>query len=775
MSPRWVLPIWILGPLLLLHSGCNLFGGEPCQSDTDCLAVEYCLRGFCVVSDKVTADDPQVDAGGISLDGGGNPNDAGSSKPDAGVFLVDAGVIRDAGSAANDAGSQLSDAGSLLIDAGVGSDGGVLERPEVCDDGIDNDEDQRIDCLDSDCRDTSSCVPCTRFATASGVYSDCGQRMSMAAANIRCGALGARVMSIETLEEQSALASWLAGRLSWLGITDALVEGEYRSHTFPFRPPAHMPFAAGQPDNGVGLVARDGQGRMSAGGDAGVLGTGAFDAGAGDVHDSGAGPGDAGDDTARDGGARGSDAGHEADVPWPVASGGEEDCMITSADAWADVPCAGQTPFHVICEESMRRWTPLEAVDPPETDIRDFSVTLAPDGSSILFGGYKTIVSPLFPGGPVEERQVRTAEGVRWDFDLLRFQPLPPAPSTLLARTAHVAAYVGEQFVVWGGETDSGQTNHGARLVVPLSQWVDLPTLSAPQALANACGVALGRALFVFGGMYASGAPSGGNTYANEGGLYVLDEDRWISLPSTGLPSARSGHVCLALDENRVFVWGGVGPGTTSSWIIRSATLNTGAIYDRSANTWTPVIMDNAPSARAYMSAVTIGDKVILFGGRTLTNSNWRMASGGAMYDVANQSWTPLPEQNAPSSRYHARSIILGDEVLFFGGISDSATPLSDGALYQVTENRWRPINPRGAPNSYMPLMGLDHVIHFWSGGVNNPVFRYISSIPAIDRDDDGLVDAHELYLGTNPDDPDSNDDTISDGDAIEEELPFLP
>lgn len=787
LRPSW--PPLGLVVILSLNSACNLLAGAPCQRRSECKANEQCVAGFCVVSDGPdTPDTP----GTPGTPGWPNASDAGTAvQPavDAGFTPIDAGVTP-------------SDAGSPSRDAGASADGGVSHENNFCDDGIDNDGDQRMDCLDTDCTNAPGCEPCSQFTTASGVYLHCGQRFSLVAAENRCAEQGARLVSIETIEEQAALAPFLRGHLSWLGITDVLVEGEYRSRTFPFRPPSELPFADGQPDNGVirveagarfyagaevdggSVVALDGGEAHSDDGASGQSDGGDHDAGTGDASTATPETGDGGDAAfgvhdsgSSDAGWRdGGDAGDITPTLWPFASGSEEDCLVTSDSAWADVPCDGVEPFEVYCEIPMRRWSVHPTFDRPELDLSEFSITAAPDGSVVLFGGREGAA------------QTRSAKGLRLNLATSSFAELPAPPPALLARTGHVAAHLGEQFVVWGGETDFGATAHGARLVSTTSQWIDLPALSAPSAATGACGIALGNDLFVFGGKTADS--QGRESYVNDGGLYLLDEDRWLSLPDDGLPTARAGHVCVGLDAHRVFVWGGMGArqdavGLPNGTSMGVATLDTGAIYHRTTHSWTPLSLQNAPSARADATAIAIENKVIVFGGRTLgfPYREWQTIAGGARFDLENQTWEPLSMLDAPSPRYGARAWVIGDEALIFGGkinLYPLGEPpvtqtLSGGGLFRALENRWRSVNNRDAPTAVLPLSAWGNSIVFWAGRADESLFRYVPGIPAIDRDDDGLTDAHESYLGSDPDDPDSNDDAIADGDAIEEQLPFLP
>ncbi len=310
-----------------------------------------------------------------------------------------------------------------------------------------------------------------------------------------------------------------------------------------------------------------------------------------------------------------------------------------------------------------------------------------------------------------------------------------------------------------------GVSNSGQRFVPATQQWVELPTLSAPAAASSAWRVALGQTLVVFGGTDASGATTA------DGGLYLLDEDRWIDLPTVGRPSARAFHVCQALDDSRVFIWGGLGG---VDFVGRADLRGDGAIFDLTTTNWQAVPAVGAPEPRTSATSVLHHGSVLVFGGQAIdVFRNLVVTGGGALYDVTAGQWRPLPA-GAPSARVGAVAIPARDEILVHGGRNDSGA-LVDGALLDVSAKRWRTLNPRQAPPASLPFAVVDGRAYFWSSGSDDRGAVYVVGDPAIDPDDDGLIDDHELYLGTDPADADSNDDGVSDGDAIAEGLPFLP
>lgn len=123
-------------------------------------------------------------------------------------------------------------------------------------------------------------------------------------------------------------------------------------------------------------------------------------------------------------------------------------------------------------------------------------------------------------------------------------------PSAPRAVAEHTAVWTGDRMIVFGGR-DSGDgfvqagfaydpTVTGTGAITPL------PTGGAPTARAGHVAGWIADAMLVYGGSDNAGALAGGGRYTGA----------WQALPSLGAPSARFGHVGVVADDSWI-VWGG--------------------------------------------------------------------------------------------------------------------------------------------------------------------------------------------------------------------------
>lgn len=162
----------------------------------------------------------------------------------------------------------------------------------------------------------------------------------------------------------------------------------------------------------------------------------------------------------------------------------------------------------------------------------------------------------------------------------------------------------------------------------------------------------------------------------NDGALYDPSTDTWEILPTLNAPSARLDAVAITMN-NRVLVWGGVPDGS-------GAGLNSGKMYDLVTKDWHDVMV--APIGRRSPIAVWTGTKALLWGG---TSSGAPLA-GGALYNPMTDKWVVITNANAPSSRTGVSGTWSGTELLLFGGRPGGAGTTNDGFAYNPETNAWR-------------------------------------------------------------------------------------
>lgn len=102
----------------------------------------------------------------------------------------------------------------------------------------------------------------------------------------------------------------------------------------------------------------------------------------------------------------------------------------------------------------------------------------------------------------------------------------------------------------------------------------------------------------------------GTSDYSNVAGTLTS----WDTTLADGTaPASRTNHTALWATPYGMLIWGG--------WDGQK-TVNTGAVYSPTANTWTNITTTGAPSSRTSHSAIWTGSKMIVWGGYTVESSS---------------------------------------------------------------------------------------------------------------------------------------------------------
>jgi len=144
-----------------------------------------------------------------------------------------------------------------------------------------------------------------------------------------------------------------------------------------------------------------------------------------------------------------------------------------------------------------------------------------------------------------------------------------------------------------------------------------------------------------------------------------------------------------------MIVWGGLDD---------QFTLDTGARYDPTADTWAPVSTIGAPSARSEHAAVWTGKEMIVWGGAA------SYLNSGGRYDPVTDQWTATSTVGAPEGRNGPTAIWTGSEMFVWGGNVFAAALLQSGGLYNPVTDTWRLSSLINAPT---PRLGHTAV---WTG-----------------------------------------------------------
>jgi hypothetical protein len=84
------------------------------------------------------------------------------------------------------------------------------------------------------------------------------------------------------------------------------------------------------------------------------------------------------------------------------------------------------------------------------------------------------------------------------------------------------------------------------------------------------------------------------------------------------------------------------------------------------------------PSIRNSPRAVLAGSAFYVWGG----TADAGPVATGASYDLANNKWTPMSGDGAPSARDSFAIAWTGQELVVWGGFDPNGDMLSDGAVY---------------------------------------------------------------------------------------------
>ena len=153
--------------------------------------------------------------------------------------------------------------------------------------------------------------------------------------------------------------------------------------------------------------------------------------------------------------------------------------------------------------------------------------------------------------------------------------------------------------------------------------------------------------------------------------------------------SSPAGHIhqTAIWTGQEMIIWGGYN-------IDCLHCVNTGARYNPTSNTWTPMATNSAPAGRYNHSSIWTGTELIIWGGWDCTST----FGDGARYNPATDTWTPISTNNAPSARYLHTAVWSGSEMIIWAGYAGG--PVNTGYSYNPASNSWSTINIGGAPSA---------------------------------------------------------------------------
>lgn len=284
-------------------------------------------------------------------------------------------------------------------------------------------------------------------------------------------------------------------------------------------------------------------------------------------------------------------------------------------------------------------------------------------------------------------------------------------------RSGHTAVWTGtgtNLMIVWGGFNNTTSTNTGGIYNIQGDSWSATSTGANVPVVRNLhTAVWTGSKMIIWGGWDGNfDDNNAGFNYLNTGGVYDPSANTWMPTSLTGVPSARYLHTAV-WTGTKMIVWGGEN---------QTNQFNTGGIYDPSTDTWLPISTINAPSARISHTAVWTGSKMIIWGGAT---GNGTYLNNGGIYDPASNTWAPTSNVNAPSTRWYHTAVWSGSKMIIWGGANASFT--NTGGVYDPLTDTWASTTISGAvpsPRVYHSAVWTGSRMIVWGGAITGSFFN---------------------------------------------------
>jgi len=186
--------------------------------------------------------------------------------------------------------------------------------------------------------------------------------------------------------------------------------------------------------------------------------------------------------------------------------------------------------------------------------------------------------------------------------------------------------------------------------------------------------------------------------YTDEVWAFDTRCETWKKLSVTGGPGARArGKFVLDAANDRALLFGGrerTGFGMYTLY-------NEVWAFDLATDSWSQVTTSgDAPSVRSNAVAAldTTGNRLVIFGGNTSSSGLSPLGSSDTYaLDLATGIWSHVDVGGAPSARYYHAGVVVGRDLVVFGGTPNFSGPfLDDTFAFNLDTNTWREVAPSG-------------------------------------------------------------------------------
>jgi len=177
---------------------------------------------------------------------------------------------------------------------------------------------------------------------------------------------------------------------------------------------------------------------------------------------------------------------------------------------------------------------------------------------------------------------------------------------------------------------------------------------------------------------------------------FIMDvhADAWTAVDAADPPQPRSGHSLAVVDGKLLYVFGGQDY-SSGSLLSQLHVLDLSA----QAPSWTEIdCRDVGPCARSSHCSEAINECLYVFGG---CDAQGQLMNDMHVFNTSSNTWTLVQDQNSPTPREMASSVVVGALIYMFGGRAESG-PLGCSAVFDTNLNQWldhqiAPVEPRMA------------------------------------------------------------------------------
>ncbi|KAF8492381.1 hypothetical protein F5888DRAFT_1618986 [Russula emetica] len=226
--------------------------------------------------------------------------------------------------------------------------------------------------------------------------------------------------------------------------------------------------------------------------------------------------------------------------------------------------------------------------------------------------------------------------------------------------------------------------------------------------------------LFLFGGyVFSSGSPS------ND--LYVIstrDFSTNLSKTTGDVPSPRSGHrAVLSSTTSILLIWGGMmqSQAFDDSLYLLNLGITSSIPVSRE---WTRILVNGTrPGGRFNHTMTLIGSKLFIFGGwsaKGRLNDIWALDLDCLNSNPFWESYEPAPGNEKPLPRHGHVSVTIGDRIIIFGG-NGGRSDFNDTWSFNISTRRWTELQCTGSipsPRAGHAAVLIDDVMYVFGGRV---------------------------------------------------------